>query len=71
MAMTIFGDECISCGDCRPVCPTGAISEGPLAYRIDRRKCTECEGSHATPQCVAVCPIDHCIVRLAASPLAA
>ncbi|NJD06912.1 MAG: 4Fe-4S dicluster domain-containing protein [Methylococcaceae bacterium] len=71
MAMTIFGDECISCGDCEPVCPTGAIRDGGFGYRIDRSRCTECEGSHDSPRCVAVCPVDHCIVRLAASPLAA
>lgn len=69
MSMTIFGEECIACGDCQPVCPTGAITEGILAYRIDRKKCNECKGSHDAPRCVDVCPIDHCIVRLGTSSI--
>jgi ferredoxin len=31
-------------------------------FAIDPKKCTECEGHFDSPQCVAVCPVDGCIV---------
>ena len=31
-------------------------------FVIDPNKCTECEGHFDDPQCVAVCPVDGCIV---------
>ncbi len=66
MAMYIASDECISCGDCEPVCPTGSIFEGKLAFRIDRKSCAECLDDHHAPKCVDVCPIEGCILHLAA-----
>lgn len=61
MAMYISSDECISCGDCAPVCPTGAISEGKIVFQIDPDVCTECEDDFDEPQCVEICEIPGCI----------
>ncbi len=55
-------DECISCGACEPECSNNAISEGETIYVIDADKCTECVGSHESPQCVEICPIDNCCI---------
>jgi ferredoxin len=56
MALVIT-DECINCDVCEPVCPNGAISMGATIYLIDPRRCTECIGHHAEPQCQVVCPV--------------
>ncbi|MGJ0428373.1 4Fe-4S binding protein [Methylobacter sp.] len=66
MALYIVEADCISCGDCEPVCPTSSISEGAVVFKIDARTCTECEGDFDKPQCVKVCPIDNCILPLTA-----
>jgi ferredoxin len=60
MALLIT-DECINCDVCEPECPNGAISMGEEIYVIEPRKCTECVGHFAQPQCVEVCPVD-CII---------
>ena len=57
MAMVIK-DDCINCGACEPECPNEAISQGDTIYVIDTAKCTECGGTHASPKCVEVCPVD-------------
>ena len=54
-------DECINCDVCEPECPNQAISEGLEFYEINAKRCTECVGHFATPQCVEVCPVD-CIL---------
>jgi ferredoxin len=51
-------DECISCGACESECPNKAISEGKNNYVINPERCTECVGSHKTPQCKDICPVD-------------
>src|SRR3569832_369058 len=33
-------------------------------YYIVPEKCTECVGFHEEPQCVAVCPVDCCVLDL-------
>lgn len=68
--------ECINCGACEPECPNNAIYEGGANwvlgneshdalstdfYYIAFEKCTECVGSHDSPQCQAVCPVDSCV----------
>ena len=54
-------DECISCGACESECPNEAITEGETYYVIEASKCTECVGSHASSQCVDICPVDCCV----------
>jgi ferredoxin len=66
MALYIVAAECISCGDCLPVCPTDSIKEGPVVFEISKKTCTECNGDFDVPQCVKVCPIDNCILPLVA-----
>lgn len=66
MAMKIDMDQCTSCGDCEPVCPTQSIAVKKGFYVIDKNTCTECEGDHPAPKCVEVCPIDDCIIKLVA-----
>jgi ferredoxin len=66
MAMTIIADECTACGDCKPVCPTKSILVRKGVFTIDARTCTECEDESDEPQCILVCPVDNCIVPLAA-----
>ena len=60
MALMIT-DQCINCDVCEPECPNDAISMGEEIYVIEPRKCTECVGHFAQPQCVEVCPVD-CII---------
>lgn len=57
MALMIT-DECINCDVCEPECPNDAISAGEEIYVIDPKKCTECVGHFAEPQCQKVCPVD-------------
>lgn len=61
MALMIT-DECINCDVCEPVCPNQAIYQGELIFEIDPKRCTECVGHFAKPQCVEVCPVD-CIPK--------
>jgi len=53
MALKIIASTCTGCSACEPECPNVAIP----------KKCTECEGQFDSPQCVAVCPVDGCIVQ--------
>ena len=62
MALYIVKEECISCGDCEPVCPTASIFEGKIVFEIEKSTCTECEGDFDVPQCVKVFPVDNCIL---------
>mgnify|MGYP001140500736 CR=1 FL=1 len=76
MALKII-DTCINCGVCEPECPNKSIygagtewelfdkTHAPLSndfYYIVPEKCTECVGFHDEPQCVAVCPVDACVL---------
>jgi ferredoxin len=54
----LITDECINCDVCEPECPNQAISMGEAIYVIDPKRCTECVGHFAEPQCVQVCPVD-------------
>jgi ferredoxin len=63
MAMKIIVEECTSCGDCKPVCPTDSITDKGGVFKINAETCTECEGESDLPQCLAACPAgDACIV---------
>ncbi len=64
MAMTIVQELCTVCGDCMPVCPTGAVQKKKGTYVIDAATCTECEGEFDDPQCIMECAVDDCIVPI-------
>ena len=66
MALYIVAQECISCGDCEPVCPTASIYEQGSTFVIEKSTCTECEGDFDKPQCVSACPVDNCILPITA-----
>lgn len=66
MAMQIKAEECINCAACEADCPTESISEGDGTYVVDTATCTECKGVNDTPKCIDVCPVDGCIVQVAA-----
>lgn len=46
----VIGEDCVACGTCMSVCPTGAISEGEQ-YSIDADTCVECGA------CADACPV--------------
>ena len=43
--------------------PNKAISHKGKLFKIDPKKCKECEGSFDSPQCVDVCQAG-CVVKL-------
>jgi ferredoxin len=55
--------SCVNCWACVDVCPTDAIYLETTHFMIDKRKCTECAGEHADPQCASICPIEMAIVN--------
>lgn len=61
MALAIV-DSCVNCWACYDVCPSDAIYEGQSHFKISARKCTECEGDYAHPQCASICPIEEAIL---------
>lgn len=63
MSLSIV-DSCVSCWACVDVCPSDAIylSEQERRFAIDGKKCTECEGDFADPQCASICPIEETIL---------
>lgn len=46
----VISDDCVMCGNCKPVCPVEAIDEGDPKYTIDADKCVDCGA------CVGECP---------------
>jgi len=60
MALMIL-DTCSFCDACREECPNEAITAGK-PYMIDPNLCSECVGFYDAPECVAMCPVDNCIV---------
>jgi len=63
MAHKIITSTCSACSACEAECPNMAIREKNGTYVIDPKKCTDCDGHFDSPQCVAVCPVDGCIVK--------
>jgi ferredoxin len=61
MAYSIV-ETCVNCWACEPLCPSDAIFEDTPHFRIDAKKCTECEGDHPEPQCASICPIEGAIL---------
>lgn len=43
---------CISCDNCRLICPENAILKSQQVYSIETWACTLCEA------CIEVCPVD-------------
>jgi len=68
MSLSII-ESCVNCWSCLPVCPSDAIYESAPHFMIDAKKCTECEGDHATPQCASICPIEGAILDHLGAPL--
>ncbi|MEM0911788.1 MAG: ferredoxin [Pseudomonadota bacterium] len=60
MAVEII-DACVSCFACIDVCPSSAIDEGKSHMIVNAKKCTECAGDYADPQCASICPIETAI----------
>lgn len=63
MALAVDMDECTTCGDCLPVCPTRSITLEGGVVSIDPASCTECEGYYEEPQCIGICPVDYCLYQ--------
>ncbi|MEE4378987.1 MAG: ferredoxin [Candidatus Competibacteraceae bacterium] len=68
MAFTIVA-ECINCWACQPLCPTQAIFLAQPHFLIDAKKCTECVGDYADPQCASICPVEGAILDSQGYPL--
>ncbi|TCK08339.1 4Fe-4S binding protein [Marinobacterium mangrovicola] len=64
MSLSII-ESCVNCWACLDVCPSEAIYEAKPHFMIDAKKCTECEGDHADPQCATICPIEGAILDAA------
>ena len=71
MAFSI-NDACVNCWACLPLCPSNAIVanlDGAAHFEIDAKKCTECDGDYADPQCASICPIEGAILDAAGEAL--
>jgi len=68
MALSIVS-ACVNCFACLDVCPSDAIVEAKPHFTIEEKRCTECEGDFATPQCASICPIEEAIVDSLGMPL--
>lgn len=53
---------CVNCWACEPLCPSQAILAAKPHFMIDAKKCTECEGDYADPQCASICPVEGVIL---------
>lgn len=68
MALKIV-EPCVNCFACMEVCPSEAILEAKPHFLIDAKKCSECEGDFAEPQCASICPIEEAILAADGAPL--
>ncbi len=59
---------CTNCHACLPLCPHQAIVAATPHFLIDAKKCTECAGDYADPQCVSICPIEGAILDSLGAP---
>lgn len=62
-------DSCVNCWACYDVCPSEAIYNSAPHFLIDSKKCTECEGDYAVPQCASICPIEETILDALGEPV--
>lgn len=68
MALKIV-DSCVNCWACYDVCPSNAIYQSSPHFKINPKKCTECEDDYAVPQCASICPIETAILNAAGEPM--
>lgn len=61
MALQIV-DLCVNCWACVDVCPSEAIYSAEPHFKINAKKCTECDGDYSEPQCASICPIEDAIL---------
>ncbi len=62
-------EPCVNCYACLEVCPSEAIVEAKPHFLIEAKKCTECEGDFAEPQCASICPIEEAILAADGTPV--
>ncbi len=70
MALQII-ESCVNCYACEPLCPSKAIymSEATGHFRINAKKCTECEDDFKDAQCASICPIEGAILDALGVPI--
>ncbi|MFT3931170.1 MAG: 4Fe-4S dicluster domain-containing protein [Spongiibacteraceae bacterium] len=68
MALSIV-EACVNCFACMDVCPSNAIYQSSPHFKINPKKCTECEDDYAEPQCASICPIETAILNAAGEPM--
>lgn len=56
-------ETCVNCWACEALCPSNAIFAAAPHFLIDAKKCTECEGDYADPQCASICPVEGAILN--------
>src|SRR5512139_3136864 len=54
---------CVNCWACVDVCPNDAIVEAKPHFYVETKRCTECDGEYADPQCASICPIEGAILN--------
>jgi Fe-S-cluster-containing hydrogenase component 2 len=60
---------CTNCCACQSVCPSDAIYEAKPHFLVDAKKCNECEGDYAEPQCASICPVEGAILDSQGKPV--
>ena len=68
MSLSII-ESCVNCFACLEVCPSDAVVEAKPHFLIEAKKCTECDGDYADPQCASICPIEGAILNAEGEPL--
>jgi len=51
----VITEECVGCGACEHVCPSGGISRAEKRFVIDPSRCSECVGFYHAQQCAEKC----------------
>lgn len=62
-------ESCVNCFACMEVCPSDAIIEAKPHFMIEAKKCSECDGDYADPQCASICPVEGAILNAEGIPL--